>query len=294
VRAKIVDGSAAGGIRAALDGLEDTAQLVIAPYSGDRAAATRFASETEIPTLVWGDPDALRADLVGDVELAGGEGTFAAGMIASHASIFQSVGIVVCDDAAASDLEARYEMASAFVAGAREDNPKVEVFYARAGDGGEADAAVAKAATIDITRDRPLQHGSDTARQPGAQMVLALCGTATPGVMQGIEQADEEHQLVGIIGDKGTINKENMVVTSAMWNAAPVFAHAMKDIRAGTFGREPYRLDFAHNGIELLSTGRTPGDAFEVGNEAKERFLRELIGLPEKSTEEALKAFIAE
>jgi basic membrane lipoprotein Med (substrate-binding protein (PBP1-ABC) superfamily) len=296
LRAQLVDGSAAGGIDAALAKAKRDARLVVVPFSADREAAIAFARATKIPTLVWGQPEAVRSGLIGDVQLIASEGLYAAGVVAAHASAFHSVGIVICDDVPPVDVEARYKMAAAFVDGARHERPGVDVSYVRAGEGGAADAAAAKAATLRIALHGTLEHAGPQLAERGAQMILALCGSALPGVMQAIEQAGGERQLVGIVGDKAPINKQNMVLTSAMWNPAPVLEQALKDLEAGEFGETPYPLEFAHDGITLLSTGRTPGDALDAGEATKARFLKEaepLSILPQQHTEEGLRGYIA-
>ena len=271
--------------RATLTRLAGRAQLVIDPYGGDRAVAASVAATTKVPALVFGDPRAMRPGLVGDVEVAWGEGAYAAGVIAMHAARERSVGIVVCADGTAADLANRYAAAAAYVAGARSVDPRAKVAYATAGSDGHATAAEAQQAT-----------GKLAAR--GIQMILSACGAATPGVMQGVQRAvqtvDGESQMVGLIGDKSTINRENEVVTSILVNPGSAFAQAARDVRSGGFGKHAYTLDLANGGITLLQSGRTPSDAYAAGVATKAQFAHAEIGLPQVSSEEALRSYLAQ
>jgi hypothetical protein len=68
----------------------------------------------------------------------------------------------------------------------------------------------------------------------------------------------------------------------------------VRDVRAKRFGQRVYRLEFANHGISLLRTGRTPADAFEAAVHRRAQIIDKLVGLPDVSTEEALKAYVAE
>lgn len=257
VRTQVVEGTAETPVKPTLTRLARNAQLVIAPFGPDGAEAAKVAASTEVPALVWGDPSALRPGLVGDVEADIAGGAFAAGALAAHASRSESVGIVLCDDGGAGwDMPQRFAIAAAFVAGARADNPKAKAAFVIAG----SDEAGAKQATIEVVKQ-------------GSQMVLAICGPAAPGVMSGIEQAikglDGEAQMVALVGDKGTINRENVVITSVLVNPAVAFEQAIRDVRTDRFGKRVYKLDIANRGITLLQTGRTPGDAYEAALKLK-------------------------
>ena len=293
VRAVVVDGSTAD-VGATIRRVAKHAQLVVVPYSGDRATAVRIAADTKVPTLVWGDPHALRKDQVADVEWAGPDGAYAAGTMAVHAAVYRSAGIVMCDNAEPLEMANRYRMAAAFVAGARAQDKRVRLFYTRTGEGGgPVSVAQAKAATVRITLGGPMIRVPGLA-EPGAEFVFPLCGPAALGVMQGVIRADAEHQFVGMIGDKALINKENDLLTSILVHPELAIEQAVRDVRAKKFGQRAYTLDFANHGISLLRTGRTPSDAFDAAVHRRAQIIDKLVGLPDASTEEALKAYIAE
>jgi basic membrane lipoprotein Med (substrate-binding protein (PBP1-ABC) superfamily) len=303
VRAVVVDGGS-GNVRAALERVAKHAQLIVVPYAGDRAVAMRVAAETKVPTLVWGDPHALREGQVADVEWAAVDGAYAAGTMAVHAAVYRSAGIVMCENAEPTEMATRYRMAAAFVAGARAQSKRVRLFYTRVGEGGgPVSDAQAKAATIRITLGGPMikvpfenpdPSGPDYLAERGAEFIFPLCGPAAPGVMRGVIRADAEHQFVGTVGDKALINRENDLLTSILIHPELAIEQALRDFRAKRFGARNYRLEFANHGISLLRTGRTPGDAFEAAVHRRAQIIRKLVQLPDVSTEEALKAYMAE
>lgn len=274
---QIVDPSNDAAARKALRRLAPDAQLLIAGHAADAAAARRIALAADVPTLVTGDPKALRPGLVGDVEVAWDEGAYAAGWAAARAAIERSVGIVLCDDGTAK-MPDRFEIAAAFVAGAREQTASAKAAYGIVG----ADAQSAKEATLGLAARR-------------IQMILAACGTAVPGVMQGVEKVGErEHQFVGLIGEKAALNRENVVLTSVLVDPTVAYEQAVRDIRTDRFGKRVYRLTFANRGLTLLQTGRVPSDAWELGIKVGQRISREGTELPHATNEVELDRIIAQ
>lgn len=278
VRATVAEGSSESPVKPQLTRLARGAQIVMASYGADSAAAAQVAESTKVPTLVWGDPRALKPDLVGDVEFDLTAGAFQAGALAVHAARERSVGIVLCDDGGGGwTMPERFEIAAAYVAGARAAEPKTRAGFVIAG----ADAAGAKEATLQLVKRK-------------MQMILSICGAGEPGIFQGIEQAVKnpktgEDQIVGLIGDKGSLNRENVVVTSVLIDPTVALNEALRDIRKGTFGKRVYTLDTKNRGITLMATGRTPGDALEIAQKIE---LPEQI--PTAQDEVTLEKLIAE
>jgi basic membrane lipoprotein Med (substrate-binding protein (PBP1-ABC) superfamily) len=129
----------------------------------------------------------------------------------------------------------------------------------------------------------------------GAQMILGACGTAVEGVVQGVEQAVQkratgETQFVGLVGDKSTVNKQNVMLTSVVVNPAVAVEQALRDVRADRFGKHVYTLDFANGGLTLQQTGRTPADAYEAADQLKETIGS--VALPQAANEHDLDALI--
>jgi basic membrane protein A and related proteins len=289
VRAVIVDGATAGSIRATIERVSQHAQLVVVPYPGDRATAMSVAARTTVPTLVWGDPHALRKKQLADMEFAAATGAYAAGTMAIHASLVRAVGIVLCNDAEPLEMANRYRMASDFVAGALAQSSKAHVFYEHTGDGSSpVTNAQATAATLRLTLKNKRTITASGFTEPGAEFVFADCGKSMAGVMNGVKLSDGEHQMIGITGTKTSVNKENILLTSILVHPEIGIEQALRDIRAGSFGTHVYTMDFVNRGASLLRTGRTPADAWEAGYARTGQLRRQHIALPEATTEEAL------
>lgn len=278
VRARVVEGSAEAPVKPILRRLASDAQLIVALHHEDREAAVQVATSTKVPTLVWGDPAAARPGLVGNVEADLAPGAYQAGALAVRAAREKSVAIVLCDDGSSGwDMPERFRIAAAYVAGAKAADPKVKAAFVIAG----ADAEGARQATVDLGKRK-------------FQMILAICGPTVSGVVEGLEQLVKdpvtgEDQLVGLIGDKGTLNRENVVVTSVLVNPGVAIEQAVRDIRADRFGKRPYELTLENRGITLLGTGRTPGDALEEASK-----MEVPAEIPTARDEVTLEALIAE
>ena len=292
VRAVIVDGSKATNVRAAIERAGAHAQLLDVPYPGDRATAMAVAARTHVPTLVWGDPRALRKDHVADLEYAAAAGAYGMGAMSIHASLFRAVGIVLCNEAEPLEMANRYRMASDYVAGALAQNPKSYIFYQHTGDGSPVSDAQAQAATERLARKGRAIRASGFV-EPGAEFVFADCGKAMAGVMKGVIRADAEHQMVAVTGEKTSVNQNNMLLTTIRVHPEIAIEQALRDIRAGRFGTHAYTLDFANRGASLYRTGRTPSDAWDAGFLLTRKASAGQVTLPEATTEAALEQYLA-
>ncbi len=260
---------------------QDGPQLVIAHDGTYATAAAAAAEQTKVPELVWGDPGALKAGRVGDIEVDAAQGAYAVGVIAAHASYSRRFGIVVSNDGGSWEATTWNEMAGAFVAGLRSVDPKVRIAIARVGANGTAQAAEAHAAALGL-----LKHGS--------QILFALGGRSSIGVLRAVEQRPEgEHLYIGTIGTKETVRRESIVLSAVLWNFAATFRRAIADVRSGAFGKQPYRLTLANRGIGLLYTGRTPSDAYEDGVRVAAKISKGQITVPKTPTDAAVQTLVA-
>jgi basic membrane lipoprotein Med (substrate-binding protein (PBP1-ABC) superfamily) len=281
VRVDKVDASQTSDIRGALEQVshEDN-QLVIAHDSRYADDAEAVAKETRVPALVWGERSDPSDGLVGQITVQDKEGGYMAGLVTAHSAYTRRIGIVVIADGSAWDTATWNRMAGGFVAGARSNDPRVQISYVQVGQDGRATAKEVHDATKRLT-DR------------GSQMIFALGGAATVGALRAITEAGGEDQYVGVIGDKAAFNTENNVLVSVMYDTRPAFEQARRDVRAGTFGDHPYALTLRNRGVWLFSTGRTPQDALEAGLAAGRQIERGRIRVPVTPTSEAVEALIA-
>jgi basic membrane lipoprotein Med (substrate-binding protein (PBP1-ABC) superfamily) len=281
VRVDKVDASQTSDIRGALEQVshEDN-QLVIAHDSRYADAAEAVAEETRVPELVWGERPDPPDGLIGQITVQDKEGGYEAGLVTAHSAYTRRLGIVVIADGSDWDTATWNRMAGGFIAGARSNDPRVQIRYVQVGQHGRATAQQVHDATKRLT-----EHGS--------QMIFALGGAATVGALRAITEAGGEDQYVGVIGDKAAFNTENNVLVSVMIDTRPAFEAALRDVRTGRFGDHPYALTLRNRGVWLFSTGRTPSDALEAGLAAGRQIERGRIKVPVTPTSEAVEALIA-
>lgn len=279
VRGSIAAAEQPAQARGALEQLAgEKPQLVIADDSHYAAAAAQVAQKTKVPTLVWGDPGALKKGLVGDVEVEPRAAGYVAGALAVGSAISREVGIVVADDGTPSDLRTWNEMAGAYAAGARSWGPSVKVHYVQVGSGGNATTAEVDAATTTLMKHR-------------AQYILALGRASTVGAFNSIVRANHhglyfnEQLFGGVIGNKERlIQASNEAFVTIPWNFELVFGQALADVRSGRFGTHVYTLSLANGGLSVRPTGRTPSDVFEKAMALKPKVESGAVSVPTTTT----------
>lgn len=281
LRVDKVDASQTDDVRAALEQVaHEGNQLVFAHDSRYADDAEAVAERTRVPMLVWGERSDPVDGLIGEITVQDKEGGYIAGRVAAQAAVTRRLGIIVIADGSAWDTATWNRMAGGFVAGAREHDPRVRLYYEQVGEDGDA--------TEQEVYDAALRM-----QKRGAQMIFALGGAATVGALRAVEKVQGESQFVGVIGDKAEFNRENFVLVSVMLDTRPVFERAVRDVRTGRFGERPYALTLANRGVWLFQTGRTPADAYEEGLRAGDKIQRGTLKVPVTPTREALEALLA-
>ncbi len=257
------------------------AELVFAHDPSYAQAAARAAADTGVPTLVWGDADAVEPGLVGDVEVAASDGGFLAGALSSHATGIKSVGILIADDGTAWDTRNWNLMAGGVIAGARHEIPhvRIELHWVGGPDG---------------TTFEEMQSTAEDLLNRRVQTLFALGGRTALGVLKGVDKTIGEEEYAGVIGDKATVNTLSDVVTSVLYDFDGLFRRAIADVRAGRFGERPYTLTFENGGLSLLRTGRTPDDAYAAAMVAQREIADGTIEVPETPTRDAVRALLRE
>jgi basic membrane protein A and related proteins len=224
------------------------AQFIVAQASGYNTAAPKFATENNIPVIVYDDPTATKPGLVGDIETNSQQGAYLAGVLAAKTTKTGTLGIVI-----SADDTNWHKQAGGFVAGAKSVNPSMKFLQAQIGQAGYADAAGGKRVT-------------GTLISGGADVIFGMGDGASFGMLQAVETATppagaDKVWFIDVIGDKTTVDKKGVLLSSVLWNFAGAFEQAIADINAGTFGNQGYTLDVANGGISLLQTANVSADA---------------------------------
>lgn len=259
---EIADGSGYDNVDPILSQLANAgADLVIAHASGYNASAPDVAARTQIPVISWDNPEGLEPGLVGDAETNSQEGAYLAGVLAARTSRTGTVGVVT-----SADDTNWNKMAGGFIAGARATDPRIRILTAQIGQAGYADAAGGRRVT-------------DTVIAGGADVIFGMGNGSSFGMLQAVEQARNVF-FIDVIGDKSSIDRKGVLLSSVIWDFTPAFRMAIEAINNGNFGEEVFTLDLANEGISLLKTDKISDEAWRAVEEAKAGILDGSIEVP--------------
>jgi simple sugar transport system substrate-binding protein len=240
----LAQGLGYGDVRATLRELADEKTgLIIAHASGYNTAAPEIAAETHTRVAVTDNAKAITPGLVADYTLSGHEGAFLAGILAARTSKTGTVAIVVSGEPPAWNSQS-----FGFAQGAKAALPGIKIRYAVIGPAAYSDAAGAKRVT-------------EAAIAAGADVVFGQGNGASFGMLQAVETAKPADGgkvwFIDVIGDKSSIDHGNLL-SSVVWDYAPVFEQMVRDIKADSFGSHDYHLSLASSSIRLLKTPHIP------------------------------------
>jgi simple sugar transport system substrate-binding protein len=253
------------------------ADLIIAHASGYNSAAPAIAEEFKVPVVVWdAKASAVKKGLVSNVLTRAQEGAYLAGVLAAQMSKTGTLGIVV----SASD-ENWFKQAGGYCQGARSINKSVKLKYGRIGPASYADAAGGKRIT-------------QTVISAGADVVFGMGDGSSFGMLQAVGTAKApagatKVWFIDVIGNKTKIDKKGVLLSSELWDFAPIYTRAIKAVNAGTFGTT-YVLD-AKNGLSLLKTNKAPASAWAKVAAAQKKIANRSIKVISTATEPAVKKY---
>jgi basic membrane protein A len=253
------------------------ADLIIAHASGYNSAGPAVAEEFKVPVVVWdAKAGAVKKGLVSNVITRAQEGAYLAGVLAGLRTKTNTLGIVV----SASD-ENWFKQAGGYVQGARSVNKKVKFRYGRIGQASYADAAGGKRIT-------------QTVIAAGADIVFGMGDGSSFGMMQAVATAKPPRGaskvwFIDVIGDKRKIDKKGVLLSSELWNFAPIYTRAIKAVNAGNFG-STYVLN-AKNGLSLLRTNKAPASVWAKVTATQKRIARGSVKVVSTATERQVKRY---
>jgi len=253
------------------------ADLIIAHASGYNSAAPAIAEEFKVPVVVWdAKASAVKKGLVSNVLTRAQEGAYLAGVLAAQMSKTGTLGIVV----SASD-ENWFKQAGGYCQGARSINKSVKFKYGRIGPASYADAAGGKRIT-------------QTVISAGADVVFGMGDGSSFGMLQAVGTAKApagatKVWFIDVIGNKTKIDKKGVLLSSELWDFAPIYSRAIKAVNSGTFGTT-YVLD-AKNGLSLLKTNKAPASAWAKVAAAQKKVGSGAVKVVSTATEGAVKKY---
>jgi basic membrane protein A len=252
------------------------ADLIIAHASGYNTAAPPIAEQYKVPVVVWDNPKAVKKGLVSNVSTRAQEGAYLAGVLAALTTKTGTLGIVV----SANDPN-WFKQSGGYCQGARSVSKTVKFKYGRIGQASYADAAGGRR----ITR---------TVIAAGADVVFGMGDGSSFGMLQavGIAKAPQGARkvwFIDVIGDKRKIDKKGVLLSSELWDFAPIYTRAIRDVNAGRFG-STYFLD-AQNGLSLLKTNKAPASAWAKVAAAQRKVANGSVKVVSTATEKAVKKY---
>jgi len=249
--------------------------LIIAQASGFATIAPRIAQEFKVPVITYDQPKNLVKGLVSDIETTSQQGSYLAGILAAKMTQTGKIGVVI----SAADPN-WYKQTGGFVAGARSVDPNVKILFAQSGQAAYDDAAGGKRVT-------------QTVIAGGADVVFGMGDGASFGMLQAVQTANAGHKVwfIDVIGDKSSIDKKGVLLSSVIWNFTTVFKQAIFDINNGTYGTHIYNLG-AKNGIYLLKTKYIPADVWALTEKARKDIAAGKTKIPLTPTLAAVKKII--
>ena len=253
------------------------ADLIIAHASGYNSAAPAIAEEFKVPVVVWdAKASAVKKGLVSNVLTRAQEGAYLAGVLAAQMSKTGTLGIVV----SASD-ENWFKQAGGYCQGARSINKTVKFKYGRIGQASYADAAGGKRITQAVI-------------SAGADVVFGMGDGSSFGMLQAVGTAKApagatKVWFIDVIGDKTKIDKKGVLLSSELWDFAPIYTRAIRAVNAGTFGTT-YYLD-AKSGLSLLKTNKAPASTWAKVAAAQKKIANGSTKVISTATEPAVKKY---
>src|SRR5215207_9405847 len=247
-------------------------EFIVAQASGYNTTAPDVAAQTGVPELVWDNPEANVPETSANAGIASQEGAYLAGVLAAKTSKSGNLGIVI-----SADDTNWNKQAGGFVAGARSENPDVEIELAQIGQAGYADTAGGKRVTEAVIAD-------------GADVVFGMGDGSSFGMLQAVEAADGV-TFIDVIGDKTPIDDQGVLLSTVLWSFDGLYEDAINDIGAGTFGEQGYELDLENGGISLLQTDLIDDETWSELEDIKQEIIDGEVKVPlteEKSEVEDL------
>ncbi|MEI4473833.1 putative B6 ABC transporter substrate-binding protein [Frigidibacter sp. MR17.24] len=252
----VAQGLGYGNVRPTLRELaEDGAQLIIAHASGYATEAIEVGREMGVH-VATGNPS--EPPLIGKYELMGEKGAFLAGVLAAKMTRTKVIGIVVSSESPNWNAQS-----AGFAQGVRHVSPEIELRYAIIGPAAYADVAGARRVTESVI-------ASD------ADIIFGQGNGSSFGMIQAVETvtppSGEKVWFIDVIGDKTSIDKGHLL-SSVIWDMAPVFEQMVADVRDDSFGTKEYALRLEDGSQRLLKTDHIPAEVWDEIETVKQQII---------------------
>jgi basic membrane protein A and related proteins len=226
---------------------DDGASLIIAHASGYNTAVPEVGAEKHVPTAIVDRPAASKPGAVADYTPRGHEGAYLAGALAARTTRTGTIGIVVSAESPPWNTHS-----AAFAQGAKATDARLKLLYAVIGPAAYSDAAGARRVTAAVIA-------------AGADVIFGQGDGASFGMLQAVETTRStggaKVWFIDVVGDKTPVDKGNLL-SSVVWNLAPVYAAMVEDLKANKFGTRPYAIKLSDDSVQLLHTRHIPDNVW--------------------------------
>lgn len=269
-----------GDVRPTLRELaEEHHALLIAHASGYNTAAPEIGAETKVKVAIVDSPSSLKAGAVADYTASGHAGAYLAGRLAAKMTRTGTVGIVVSGEPPSWNSQS-----AAFAEGAKAEKAGIVVRYAVIGPAAYSDAAGGKRVTESLIA-------------AGADIVFGQGNGSSFGMLQAVETTKATDggkvYFIDVIGDKSSIDK-GYLLSSVLWNLAPVYTKMIEDIKADKYGTHNYDISLADDSVSLLKTKLIPDDVWASIQDIRKQIIDGKIKVEPKFDASAVHALVSE
>ena len=224
---KIVLGEALGygDIKPTLrDMVKKGCDLIVCHAAGYQTVAPEIARETGVKIITIENHKDITPGLISDIDTQPQGGSYLAGWLAGKMTRSNIVGIVT-----SAEPPTWNRMSAGFAQGLKTSNPNCKLLYSVIGEEAYADAAGAKRNTVDQIA-------------VGADVIFGMGDGASFGMLQACSTKKAKDGgkawFIDVIGDKRSIDKSDVLLTSVLWDMSVVYDEIIKSYMDGTYGKE--------------------------------------------------------
>ena len=217
-------------------------ELIITHAAGYAISGAEISQETGVKMVLaeGGDKNIVQGR-VSDIRSKSGPGGFLAGVLAARMTRTNLVGVVT---SAESGTACR--VISGFVQGLKAAKPSCKFIYSLIGESAYADAAGAK-------------RNADDQIAVGVDVIFGHGDGASFGMLQSCSSNKAKDGgkvwFIDLIGDKRSIDKADVLLSSVVFDFSVVYDHIIEDIVNGTFGKV-YYVAVPDGGIHILKPNK--------------------------------------
>jgi len=224
----------------------DGAQLIICHDPAYATACADFSANKTIPVVVFGSQTLNRPNLVSTIAINPEKVAYLAGLAAAHTTRTGTVAVIASGDDTYWNL-----MTVGFAEGLKAGNGSAKLNWIVLESNPDDLAKDAKAAAKDQLK-------------AGADVIFALTGPGTEGVLTAIEEHNKDHKddpawLIDAIANRNG-DESATVLTSVLFDFAPIYRQMVADLGTRTFGKT-YTMDGQNDTVRLRNLPDTASDA---------------------------------